>query len=408
MKYIDWYHKDSAGKKTFRKLSKPHVPNHPVCDPRKPEQVDDYYYSLVLLFVPFRNESDLLLPDETPEQAFNRYNSEGLLSHHEKLMKMLEAASTRQKITEARKEFDINKDDNSDDNGLEVKGKVKSDYDQIIKLDVCQDPIDLATRISMLNTDQRWVYDNITNHLLHQQQHESKQCQCSDLKPLQMFVSGVGGTGKSFLIQTIRAFVRNTWPGLENTTAVAAPTGLAACNVSGVTTYQLFHLPVEHEGKTTQYWSLPKDSLKFLRMQLNNVKAFIIDEVSMVSSLNLAYIHLRLEEIFGGEQWFGGKTMLFFGDLLQLPPVNGVPVFQCVPSTVVALRLGCITTINIWKETIVYDELTINERQKSDITYTNILDEVRRGFPSEKAIKQLNKKVIEKPVVHIFNQLEHD
>ena len=47
------------------------------------------------------------------------------------------------------------------------------------------------------------------------------------------------------------------------------------------------------------------------------------------------------------------------GDLLQLPPVNGVPVFQRVPSTVVALRLGCITTINIWKETIVYDELTI-------------------------------------------------
>ena len=260
----------------------------------------------------------------------------------------------------------------------------------------------------MLNVDQRRVYELITKHLLHEQQHELNQCQCSDLNPLHMFVSGVGGTGKSFLIQTIRAFVRDTWPGLENTTAVAAPTGLAACNVCGVTTYQLFQLPIEHDGKTTQYWSLPKDSLKFLRMQLTNVKVFIIDEVSMVSSLNLAYIHLRLEEIFGGEQWFGGKTILFFGDLLQLPPVNGVPVFQRVPSTVVALRLGCITTINIWKETIVYDELTINERQKSDEAYTNILDKVRRGFPSKEAIKLLSERVIEKSVVDIYNELRDE
>ena len=36
----------------------------------------------------------------------------------------------------------------------------------------------------------------------------------------------------------------------------------------------------------------------------------------MVSSLNLAYVHLRLEEIFGGEEWFGGKTILFIGDII--------------------------------------------------------------------------------------------
>ena len=136
--------------------------------------------------------------------------------------------------------------------------------------------------------------------------------------------------------------------------------------MSGVTTYQLYQRPVEHDSKTAQYWALPKDSLKFLRMQLNNVKVFIIDEVSMVSSLNLAYVHLHLEEeIFWGEEWFGGKTILFIGDILQLPPVNGVPVFQSIPNQVVALRLGCITTVNIWKETVVYDELTINESQTS-------------------------------------------
>ena len=50
----------------------------------------------------------------------------------------------------------------------------------------------------------------------------------------------------------------------------------------------------------------------------------------MVSSLNLAYMHLRLEELFGGHDWFGSKSIVCFGDLLQLPPVNGSPVFQTV------------------------------------------------------------------------------
>ena len=85
----------------------------------------------------------------------------------------------------------------------------------------------------------------------------------------------------------------------------------------------------------------------------------------MVSSLNLTYIHLRLDEIYGGAEWFGGKTMLFVGDILQLPPVNGAPVFQSVPTKVLSLRIG---SANIWKSTVVYDELTINERTKGTKT----------------------------------------
>ena len=64
-----------------------------------------------------------------------------------------------------------------------------------------------------------------------------------------MFISGVGGTGKSFLIEAIKALVRSLWPSSEQTCAIAAPTGLAAYNVGGVTANRLFQLPIEHEGK---------------------------------------------------------------------------------------------------------------------------------------------------------------
>ena len=80
--------------------------------------------------------------------------------------------------------------------------------------------------------------------------------------------------------------------GDDTTCAVAAPTGLAAYNLGGVTVHQLFQLPNEHEGKTAGYWSLSKVAQKVMRTNLRSLKLIIIDEVSMLSSLNLAYIHL--------------------------------------------------------------------------------------------------------------------
>ena len=161
------------------------------------------------------------------------HKNEGLLSLHDKLKKMLEATSKKKKIDEARKELeDGSKNEEENGGGLQIKCDLKSDYEHILQLDPYTDPIDLEARVSMLNADQRRVYDEITSHFLHLQKHEKQECACTELKPLNMFVSGVGGTGKSFLIQAIRAFVRATWPDTDNTTAVGAPTGLVHTSCS--------------------------------------------------------------------------------------------------------------------------------------------------------------------------------
>ena len=67
---------------------------------------------------------------------------------------------------------------------------------------------------------------------------------------------------------------------------------------------------------------------------MSNHRLLIIDKASMLSNLNLAYVHLCLEEIFAHDKWFGGVNVLFVGDILQLPPVNGAPVFDRTPTTV--------------------------------------------------------------------------
>ena len=176
-----------------------------------------------------------------------------------------------------------------------------------------KDGIPLTER---LNSDQVRVFKNITDHLVHQLKHEKGACNCKDFKPLHTFISGVGGTGKS-LIETIRQQVSEIWKddSADIKCAVGAPAGLASYNIGGVTVHRMFLLPIEHEGKTAGYWPLSKVTQKVMGTNLSRLKLVITNEVSMLSSLNLAYIHLCLEELFGGSDWFGSMNVMFVGDL---------------------------------------------------------------------------------------------
>ena len=211
----------------------------------------------------------------------------------------------------------------------------------------------LEELVLSLNADQSRVYQQVKAHLVHQVLHECGWCQCKDLKPLHMFVSGVGGTGKSFLIKTVRALVSRLWDSMTDSTvcAVTAPTGLAAFNVGGVTIHRLLQLPIEHEGRAAGYWRLGKEALKVMRASLSQLRLLIIDEVSMVSSLNLAYIHLRLDEIFARDEWFVVELTFCLWETFcnsHLPPVNGAPVFERICNKSITTKLGCLTSVNIW------------------------------------------------------------
>ena len=415
--FVRWYvlsKVDCHGNRQYRKLNKPRLPNHKLYDPSKEDQREDYYYYLLLLFVPFWNESDLLGEGISAEEAFNLFISSTscMGEHHEKLIKMLKAQTKVRKINEHREateEVCTKHDDADEPEGVHIAGEAAAAMNNVRDMDMCDgDNFDLEERIALLNSDQRRVFENISGHLNHQWQHEQGLCHCSDLKPLHTFISGVGGTGKSFLIETIRKQVAEIWKddaSGDTKCAVGAPTGMASYNVGGVTVHRLFSLPIEQGGKTAGYWPLSKPAQKIMRNNLRSLKLVIIDEVSMLSSLNLAYIHLRLEELFGGSDWFGSMNVIFVGNLLQLPPVNGLPVFSKLTNRAISGKLGCIGSVNIWRDTVTYDELTINECQKKDPTFSMILVEVCRGCPSKESIDCLRKRVITASVTDIYKQL---
>jgi hypothetical protein len=297
---------DKDGNTTYRRLTKSVLPNHKLYNPNKEDEKESYYYSLLLLFVPFRNESDLIEEGESAEDAFQRHmeHNDALNTHSEKLQRMLSARENVQKINEARQAAVQNvpmPDPSEEDDGPQVAGEATSAMHDVANFQEAHDSTtSIDELLSSLNIDQKRVFQLVKYHLEHQLQHEDDACKCTDVKPLHMFVSGVGGTGKSFLIKTIRALVTKVWHNDKDSLlcAVSAPTGLAAFNVGGVTIHRLLQLPIEHEGRAAGYWRLGKDSLKIMRSSLSKLRVLIIDEVSMVSNLNLAYIHLRLDEIY--------------------------------------------------------------------------------------------------------------
>ena len=225
----------------------------------------------MLLFVPFVDESDLISEGQTAEEAFAEFFSklDTMEEHHANLQKMLKAQTKIKAINDARKEEEVTtvKDENVvDEDGVKLVGEVVSAMQDVHDMELNDpDTLSLHDRINMLNEDQNRVFHQISNHLQHQHQHELNLCNCENSKPLHMFVSGVGGTGESFLIETIRSHVKETWKddvGDDITCAVCAPTGLAAYNVGAVTVHRLFQLPIEHEGRTAGYWDLSTEACK--------------------------------------------------------------------------------------------------------------------------------------------------
>ena len=116
----------------------------------------------------------------------------------------------------------------------------------------------------------------------------------------------------------LREFQRRNDPYL-----LLAPTGVAAQNIGGQTIHSALKLHATEGGFQTLIFNDQtfKDNLK-------KVKILIIDEVSMVSATLFTFLSSTFSKLHANSQSFGGICIIVIGDLAQLPPVNGDPVFQ--------------------------------------------------------------------------------
>lgn len=134
-----------------------------------------------------------------------------------------------------------------------------------------------------------------------------------------VFFTGPAGTGKSVLMRSIIAAMKKKFSRDPERLAVTASTGLAACNIGGITLHSFSGIGLGKEDVPTLVKKIrrnPKAKNRWLR-----TKVLVVDEISMVDGDlfdKLSQIGRTIRN--NGRPW-GGIQLVITGDFFQLPPV---------------------------------------------------------------------------------------
>ena len=133
------------------------------------------------------------------------------------------------------------------------------------------------------------------------------------VEPPLLIVHGGAGTGKSMLIKLISLWVQKllTISGDDTCSPymiLAAPTGMAASNIEGQTLHTAFKFTFGND-----YKSLSDKNRDVLRDHFKNVEVIVIDEFSMMKSSQLYHLHLRLCDLKQNDMVMGGVCVIMFG-----------------------------------------------------------------------------------------------
>ena len=374
-----------------------------------PEHSSEFFLGKLLLFFPWRNEDQLKRPDQTYQERYNEvfevielnscpfnlnrkeielalndFKENGIVETDWEKTKDIseeeEKTYTMKNVCEDLKEEGATEDEAGQHNCIhplialyktEGRKKVLSDgsyYEKRRRLNKEQREI--------VEYNRQWVKDQI---------FRLKKGQ--SLKGYKVFLSGPGGTGKSTVIELIHrditelfraCFVRNDNTGFDfdfspddPTSLLTAFTGTASFNINGSTMHSLFQLMKQ---------TIPHEKKSIMMTRLRQLKQVTIDEISMVKKNHLDMINDRCSMIRNqnaNDQNFGNIAILAVGDLFQLSPVGGRPVFEhgniTKPSDFAPL---------LWDQ-FYFHELTQVMRQKDDFEFAMLLNSIRKEKPEE-------------------------
>ncbi|CAH1645765.1 unnamed protein product [Spodoptera littoralis] len=341
---------------------------------------DGFYYNLIVLHIPFRIESDLMREDETPEACFlrrqtelrplNQNQSAEQFAHAEVVIQqaLAQAVALNAFNTEASERITREPANIYADDQIELHNEDDDFDDNDNNPTVMPDDVFLDG-IQRLNIQQKDLMKRVSETIQKNLQDDPAY------QPLLLFITGGAGSGKSFLLKLIVEQVRRCYaptvdPLLQPIfVEVAALTGVAAKQINGRTLHSVFALPIE-KGNTMSYSKMTGERLERERRKWRYIQWLVIDEISMVSYENFRNIHLRLQEFKNNSLLFGGINVLIFGDIMQLPPVKGHWCFEQPP------RLSA--EIHLWRQ-FSFCELTINMRQRADVEFIDLLNNLRFG-----------------------------
>lgn len=217
--------------------------------------------------------------------------------------------------------------------------------------------------------DKTELYNIEYNKLFESLNEKQKEALLSVTENNNIFLTGSPGTGKSFTLMRIVKLLKLK----EFEYGITALTGCAAILINAQTLHSFLGLGIGTESID--------NIIKKLKFKQNNkynmlckLRTLIIDEVSMMDDVLFSKISELLCKIKDNKKPFGGIQIILVGDFCQLSPINNDYCF-----TSPLWELSNLKTI----------ELIELVRQKDDVEFQNILQEIRKGKCSKKTYNRL-------------------
>ncbi len=160
------------------------------------------------------------------------------------------------------------------------------------------------------------------------EQPELNEEQCYALESFKnghnLFITGQGGSGKSFLISEMIKYNQNNQCS-EHThgkkMVITSSTGISASLINGITFHSFVGVGLSEEADI-------KKVNKPAQIRWNDTSILIIDEVSMLTAKFFDLANNVGKRVRNNNKPFGGIQVVLLGDFLQLPPINGNFIFH--------------------------------------------------------------------------------
>ena len=245
---------------------------------------DDYFYSLLLLLVPHRTETELIVPFSTARTAFlNRrhFIDQNIDFSYFSFAEQIENTVRRIVLSDDLNNFasndsaECNITFHNKDTNLRAEledmffQKISENDLHISNCDPCEndsiiDDLHMHSLFCPMSVDE--FHENVKimtpsqERVLNYIHRKFKEKSV----PFHLFVSGGAGVGKTFTSKIIIAYLQLFCSQLlsSNPVIVCAPTGTAANNINGRTLHSIFKIPI---GPFLQYSSLSSLTLKNMR-----------------------------------------------------------------------------------------------------------------------------------------------
>lgn len=191
-----------------------------------------------------------------------------------------------------------------------------------------------------------------------------------------IFLTGPGGCGKSFLIKQIVQHARDNNKKIEVCAMTGCASVLLSCGAKTLHSWAGIGLAKGPEDPIITRISLNR----YKKLNWTRTQILIIDEVSMMSKKIFNLLDAIGKRIRRNARPFGGIQVIFSGDFYQLPPIGD----ENEPDS----KLFCFESEH-WDATFDYQFMLDKVFRQQDALFVDILKQVREGKLYKKAYDTL-------------------